>query len=131
MPKLDRKSLLTTRLAETDIVRFRELALSQKVSYSELLREATLFYLDHYEQAKKSRLESVYAQQRKADTNRICAMLSKVGVEVRTIIEFLKRMEGGPELVQDCMSIAAKRLDKGFEKEAERIKTQMQEVIES
>lgn len=131
MANLDRKSLLTTRLAEPDLIRFRELAMSQKLSYSELMREAVLYYLDHYEQAKKDELESVYSKQRKADTNRICGLMAKVGIEVHTIIEFLRRMEGGDELVRDCMSVASKRLDKGLEREAEKIKEQMKKVIDA
>jgi len=131
MPKLDRKSLLATRLSEKDIIRFRELAISQKLTHAELLREAVLYYLDHYDQAKRSELESVYAQQRRADTNRICAMLAKLGIEVQTIIEFLKRTEGGEDMVQDCISVAAKRLDKGLEKEVEKVKAQYQKIMDA
>jgi hypothetical protein len=131
MPKFDRKSLLTTRLAEPDMIRFRELAVSQHMSYSELVRSAVLFYMDNYDQAKKNEFESVYSQQLKSSTNRICGLMAKTGIEVHAIIEFLRRMEGGPELVQDCMAIASKRLDKGLEKEAEKIKEQMKKVVDA
>ena len=122
---------LVTRLAEPDMIRFREIALTQDLSHSELLRAAALFYMDNYQQARKNEIESVYAQQRKADTNRICALMAKIGVEVHTIIEFLRRMEGGPEVVQDCMSVAAKRLDKLVETQAEKVKQQMQKVVDA
>lgn len=129
MPKLDRKSLLTTRLSEPDMIRFRELALTQKLSYSELLRDAALFYMKHQEQAKNDEIESIYAQQLKASTNRICGLMAKTGIEVHAIIEFLRRMDGGPELVQDCLALASKRLDKGLEKEAEKVKDKMVKVV--
>ena len=129
MPKLDRKSLLTTRLAEPDMIRFRELSLSQKKSYSEVVRDALLFYMDHYDQAKRNELEGVYAQQLKASTNRICGLMAKTGIEVHAIIEFLRRMDGGPELVQDCLALASKRLDKGLEMQAEKIKDKMAKVV--
>jgi hypothetical protein len=131
VPRTKKLPQIWTRLAEPDMVRFRELAVSQDMSYSELVRAAVLYYLNTYDQAKKNELESAYAQQRKADTNRICAMLAKLGIEVNTIIEFLKRMEGGTELVKDCMSVAAKRLDKDLDKEAEKIKTKMEKVLEA
>lgn len=38
--------LLATRLSQADLIRFRELALAKKITHSELLREATLYYLD-------------------------------------------------------------------------------------
>jgi hypothetical protein len=129
MPKLDRKSLLTTRLAEPDLIRFRELTLSQKKSYSEVVRDALLFYMDHYDQAKRDELEGVYAQQLKASTNRICGLMAKTGIEVHAIIEFLRRMDGGPELVQECLALASKRLDKGLEMQAEKVKEKMAKVV--
>ena len=120
---------LVTRLAEPDLIRFRELALSQNMSYSELLRESVLFYMDNYEQAKSNRLEGQYAQQLKSSTNRICGLMAKTGIEVRAIIEFLKQMEGGQELVQECISVAAKRMDQTLEKEAEKIKGKMEKFV--
>ena len=131
MPKTKTLPQLWTRLAEPDMIRFRELALSQQLSYSELLRLAALHYMDNYEQAKKNEVEGVYAQQLKASTNRICGLMAKTGLEVHAILEFLRHMDGGPELVQECMSMAAKRLDKGLEKEAEKIKEQMKKVVDA
>ena len=131
MSKLDRKSLLTTRLAEPDMIRFRELALAQKKPYTEIVRDALLFYMKHYDQAKANELEGVYAQQLKSSTNRICGLMAKTGIEVHAILEFLRRMEGGPELVQDCLSVASKRIDKAMEKEAEKVKESMKKVVDA
>lgn len=131
MPKTNAQVTLVTRLAEPDLIRFREMALSQKVSYSELLREAVLFYMDNYDQAKSNKVEGVYAQQLKASTNRICGLMAKTGIEVHAIIEFLRRMEGGRELVQECISVAAKGMDKGLEEEAEKVKDKMKKVIDA
>jgi thymidine phosphorylase len=111
------------------MIRFRELALAQKKPYTELVRDALLFYMNHLEQAKKDEIESIYAQQLKASTNRICGLMAKTGIEVHAIIEFLRRMDGGPELVQDCLALASKRLDKGLEREAEKVKEQMKKVV--
>ena len=130
MATVDRKSLLTTRLSEPDMVEFRELAMTQKLSYSELLREAALYYMKNYKQAKLNEMESSYTKQRKADTNRICGLLGKTSLEVHTILEFLRRMDGGKDLVQDCMSVAAKRLETSLDKQAEKIKDQMVKVVD-
>jgi hypothetical protein len=112
------------------MVEFRELAMSQKLSYSELLREAALYYMKNYKQAKLNEMESSYTKQRKADTNRICGLLGKTSLEVHAILEFLRRMDGGKELVQDCMSVAAKRLESSLDKQVEKIKDQMVKVVE-
>jgi hypothetical protein len=129
MPKLDRRNLLTTRLAEGDMIRFRELAQANKTTYSELLREAALFYMDHYDQAKRDEMEGVYAQQLKGSTNRICGLMAKTAIEVHAILEVLRRVDGGDELVKDAMSVASKRLNKGLEKEEQKIREQMTNIV--
>ena len=129
MPKLDRKNLLTTRLAEADMVRFRELALANRVTFSELLRDAALFYMDNYDQAKAEKVEGVYAQQLKGSTNRICGLMAKTAIEVHAILEVLRRVDGGDQLVQDALSVSSKRIGKGLEKEEERVREQMTKVV--
>lgn len=131
MPVSKAQPQVFTRLTEPDMVRFRELAIAQNKKQADLVREAVLFYLDHYDQAKRDDLEGVYAQQLKASTNRICGLMAKTGIEVHAIIEFLRRMDGGPELVQECLALASKRLDKGLEKEAEKVKAKMANVVRS
>ncbi len=131
MARVKQQAVLTTRLAQADDARFREMAVSQKLSQTELLRKAALFFMDNYERVKQEEMETVYSTQLRSSTNRICGLMAKVGLEVHTIVEFFRRMDGGDELIRDCMSVAAKRLDKGLDKEASRIKDQMKKVIES
>ena len=38
-------------------------------------------------------------------------------------------MDGGDELVKDAMSVAAKRLNKGLEKEEQKIREQMTNIV--
>lgn len=131
MPKLERKTLLTTRLTEEDMVRFREVALANKVKQTELLREAVLFYLDHHDKAKKDELEGIYSQQLKASTNRICGLMAKTAIEVHAVLEVMRRVDGGDELVNDAMAIAAKRVNKGLEIQEQRARGQMAKLVRS
>ena len=116
---------LSTRLADADYVRFKEMALARNVSQTDLVRRALLFYMDQSDNAQRDEFESIYAQQMKASTNRICGLMARTGIEVHAIIEFLRRMDGGAELVQDCLAVASKRLDKGLEKETEKVSERM------
>ncbi len=129
MPKLDRKNLLTTRLAEADMVRFRELALANRVTFSELLRDAALFYMENYEMAKAEKVEGIYAQQLKSSTNRICGLMAKSAIEVHAILEVLRRVDGGEEMVKDALSVSSKRLNKGLEKEEQRVRDKMAKIV--
>jgi hypothetical protein len=131
MPKLERKTLLTTRLTEEDMVRFREVALANKVKQTELLREAVLFYLDHHDKAKRDELEGIYSQQLKASTNRICGLMAKTAIEVHAVLEVMRRVDGGDELVNDAMAIAAKRVNKGLEIQEKRARDQMAKLVTS
>jgi len=122
MPKFDRKNLLTTRLSEPDLLKFRELAAKKKMAYSELLRDAVLFYIDHQDQADKDKIEGVYAQQLRASSqqmtdridagvNRICALLAKNSVQTLAATKFLARLEDTEDMMKDCQGAAAKQIN--------------------
>jgi thymidine phosphorylase len=131
MPVTKKLSRVATTLADSDMNKFREMAFAQEVSQSDLLRRALLFYMNQSEDAKRNEFESLYAQQMKASTNRICGLMARTGIEVHAIIEFLRRMDGGAELVQDCLAVASKRLDKGLEKETEKVSEKMKQQVVS
>jgi len=120
---------ISTRLADADYVRFKEMALALGVPPTDLLRRAALFYMDQAENAKRDDLESLYTQQMKASTNRICGLMARTGIEVHAIIEFLRRMDGGAGLVQECLAVASKRLDKGLEKETAKVSEKMKHQV--
>lgn len=122
---------VSTRLSDADLVRFREMAQAQGLCTSDLFRRAVLFYMDQSENAKRDEFESLYTQQMKASTNRICGLMARTGIEVHAIIEFLRRMDGGTELVQECLAVASKRLDKGLEKETEKVSEKMKQQVMS
>ncbi len=129
MPKTAKKNVLLTRLSDEDMERFREIAAGRKVSHTELLREAARYYMASYDQAKMDDLEGVYAQQLRGSTNRICGLMAKTAIEVHAILEVMRRMDGGDELVKDAMSVASKRLSKGLEKEEQKVREQMARVV--
>jgi hypothetical protein len=120
MPKLERKSLITTRLSSDDMKRFREAAQARGLPYTELARDAIRFYLHQLEDEENAKREGVYAQQMRASTNRVCALLAKATVGVETIMEFLGRLEDSEDLVRECKSKAAKRVVAGLTPEEDQ-----------
>ena len=124
MPKTRRSPQLVTRLASSDMRRFRELAVVRGTTHSALLREAALHYLTYSDTARVDELEGIYAQQLrlcmeiiisefKKGINRNCAMLAKLGIDTHAIYQFLGRIDDtSGDLMKECTSIAAKRLAK-------------------
>lgn len=121
MPKFRRQPQIVTRLAPKDMERFRELALIKGISYSELLRDAVVLFLDQHNQQRLNEFEGIYAQQLRQliyelqekhakEINRICALLAKNGINGYAIKEFLARIDESGELMPECTSIAVKRL---------------------
>lgn len=110
MPTLDRRTQLTTRLANVDLERFRALATKKSLQLSELLREAALHYLDYCQMEERQVIEGAYAQQLKASTNRICALLAKTAVGVETLTEFMSRLEDSEALLDECRAKATKKV---------------------
>ncbi|MBX9569400.1 MAG: hypothetical protein K2X77_10925 [Candidatus Obscuribacterales bacterium] len=140
MPKFRRSPQVVTRLAPQDMERFRELALTKAISYSSLLRDAALYYLDHYNQQKVNEFEGIYAQQLRQliyefeekqakHTNRICALLAKNGIDGNAVKEFLARIDESGELMRECTSIAAKRLKTALAPDEQKVASSMSSNI--
>lgn len=126
MPKFRRSPQVVTRLAPSDMERFRELAMVKGMSFSSLVRDAVLYYLDHHNQQKVNELEGIYAQQLKAMANRICALIAKNLIHSGATNEFLARVDtNGDELMKECISAAAKRLSRSSAAEGQTVASSM------
>lgn len=136
MPKFRRSPQVVTRLAPQDMERLRELALTKAMSYSSLLRDAVLYYLDHHNQQRMNEFEGIYAQQLRQliyelqekhakDTNRICALLAKNGIDGNATKEFLARIDESGELMRECTSIAIKRLKAALTPDEQKVASSM------
>lgn len=118
MSKLKRNPEIKTRLNTEDHQRFVRLVLAKNAPPARLVREALLEYLDRQEAETFIEAESIYAQQLKGSTNRICAMLYKTGLDARTLINFFSAIDPGQkELLGQCRISARKQLSMALSEE--------------
>lgn len=106
---------IRTRLLESDMSRFREFVAKQDTNEASFARQALLFYMDALDRDELNRIESVYSQQVKSSTNRICALLSKVAMDVRAIYFFLGEDE--PEHMEQWRNKARKLINRTLTQE--------------
>jgi hypothetical protein len=106
---------IRTRLAPDDHLRFQQLSKMQQLSETEFVRQALLYFMQHLEQGSLNEAESIYAQQIKSSTNRICALLSKVAMDVRAVYFFLGEDEA--EKMEHFRNQARKVINKTLTKD--------------
>lgn len=126
MPKTRRSPQLVTRLSAADMQKFREVAYARDTTQSGLVREAILYYLEHWEKQKVTDIEGIYAQQLKTVLNRLeeqqrartereCKLLAKIGIDIHSVYQFLAKVDDGAgDLMRECTGIAAKRLSRAM-----------------
>lgn len=118
MPKYRRSPQVFTRLAQHDMERLREVALIRRVAVSSLLREAVLYYLDHYNRVKVDEFEGIFAQQVKAMKEELKTLMRKGFTDTYATYLFLSRIDDNArEIMRECTNIAAKRLSKPLAEE--------------
>lgn len=81
------KPKLETKLRREDFQKVDELAVLEKKTKSEVVRDAVLFYLEYKEQLEYAPRESAIAESIDAMANRVCAMLARQGRQIGTIFE--------------------------------------------
>lgn len=122
---------IRTRLHDTDHFRFQQLAKLFEVSETQFARQAILYYLDRVEQDQLDRIESDYSRQLKSSANRICALLSKIAMDVRAIYFFLGEDE--PHTMEKWRNMARKLVNKTLTQEeldlAQRIAVRVHDAI--
>lgn len=107
IPKEQHPSPLCTRLNTEELTAFRDLASSRGLTSGQLLRVAAREYLARLKRQAGSEADSECAAQLKASTNRICALLAKVAIDVRAIYRFLGELEDMTEQIERCRAAAA------------------------
>ena len=89
---------VATKLRKADFNRLDELAKKENKTKSEVLREAFLWYVDHKEELENADRDTAIVRAIEAMTNRICAMLARIGRQVGTLLELTySSMSGTPE----------------------------------
>lgn len=106
---------IRTRLLDCDHLRFQQMAKLHEMSETAFARQAILHYIDLVEQKQVDRIESMYVQQMRSSTNRICALLSKVAMDVRAMYFFLGEDE--PEHMEQWRNKARKLINKTLTQE--------------
>jgi len=87
MPKRTFNPRVETRLTRDAFQKLDEVAKERDRSKSDVVREAVLWYLEHYEALKEDKRQSELTQSLNAMTNRICGMLARQGAEIGTLYE--------------------------------------------
>lgn len=85
---------IRTRLSDADTQRFRLYADAHHMQPSEMAREAIIFFMDFHDHKLQVRQERTLSEQLQASTNRICALLAKVAIDVRAIYLCLAELDG-------------------------------------
>lgn len=101
---------IRTRLTESDLDRFRTYSRLRGLPPSELARRAIVAFLDAEEQNEQLARELIWVRHVKSSTTRICALLSKVAIDVRAIYFFLCDLDG-PESTRKMRRIRAAALE--------------------
>lgn len=121
MPKSFRRPPeISTRLTYDDLSQFRELAAGSGLPVSTFLRQIVLDYLERRKQEQVNEVESIYAQQLRGSTNRICSLMAKVAIDAHAILLFLAEIEDSEARAAQCREIAARKIRAALTPEEDR-----------
>ena len=129
--------IFTTRFTQADTVRLRLHIENSGMSQTDFLRAAVLDYMQRLEAGAEApvydkvanRIDSLTKSNQeayKASTDRTCAMLARVGIEVHALVQYFASLEGGKELMDDCIAKSRRRISKALEPEELEVKEKMQ-----
>lgn len=82
---------IETELSTDEYDQFISLCNQRNSSKSALAREAIITYLNHIEETREKKWEREAAQNIRHTTDRICAMLSKQGTHMGTLMELSRQ----------------------------------------
>jgi len=102
MPRTKRTPPLTTRLAGTDLERFRRMAKAKGLTQAELMREALRAYMDWQEAGDVLARESLIEKRLKRMEDRLAALLARIGMDVGWVFSFLWFKGGQDQSLSDA-----------------------------
>jgi asparagine synthetase B (glutamine-hydrolysing) len=108
MPKTNRGPRVDTRLHPDDLAKLEQLRRTKDITRTALVREAILWYLHNHDRLENERRTSEVALLFKKMTDRICALLYKVGVDSNTTTRFLREISDDNErqAFEECRDLA-------------------------
>lgn len=89
MPKTAASTVIHSRLSEVDYQRMKEQVKAQKISESQLVREAIRRYLDYAERQALDNAESKVERRLKRMEDRLASLLARLGVDIGIVYQFL------------------------------------------
>ena len=134
---MSRNPVISTRLQKDDYPRLKKHVENSGLTQTDFLRAAVLDYMQRLERDEKKQTYDQVAESigqltksnqeaYKASTDRTCAMLARVGIEVHALVEYFASLEGGRELMDDCIAKSRRRISKALEPEELEVKEKMQ-----
>lgn len=122
-----------TKLRREDFKRVDELAILEKKTKSEVVREAVLWYLDHKEELKNLERDTVTVKAIDAMTNRVCAMLARQGRLMATLFELtyvsMSQTEEGKAAFNAALTKAKQKMAQSVEADERDMVEKMKRVI--
>lgn len=133
--KREVKPTVETKLSREDFKRVDELAKEDKVSKSELVRQAILWYLANREELKNEPRDSMITGSIKAMTNRVCAMLARQGRLIGTLFELtysnMAETKEGKAAFDAALTAAKQKMAKSVEKDERDLVEAMKRTVEA
>jgi ribosomal protein L4 len=133
--KREVKPTVETKLSREDFKRVDELAKEDKVSKSELVRQAILWYLANREELKNEPRDSMITGSIEAMTNRVCAMLARQGRLIGTLFELtysnMAETKEGKAAFDAALTSAKQKMAKSVEKDERDLVEAMKRTVEA
>jgi hypothetical protein len=104
------RSQIRTRLTPREYERFCRMADKRSISRTQLAREALTWYLNDFDKKLSDEDQGPYARQLRASTNRICALLAKIAIDVRTGLRVLADLQNDTNRFVDYRNASIKQI---------------------
>ncbi len=129
-----------TRFTKADTLRVKKHLENSGMTQADFLRKAVIEYMERLERDQEAAVIDKVAvslgeitksnqEAMKASTDRTCAMLARVGIEVHALVEYFSVLEGGKEIMEECMAKSRKRIAKALDPGEKQVKDRMQAQV--
>jgi predicted DNA-binding protein len=129
MPKIVRTPQIQTRLSKDDNTRIDRLSVMEKKTKAQITRDAIRWYLHNYEQLKNEKKESEYAKEIRKMTDRICAMLYGVRLEIGTLYHLTFNNMTDPKEFEAALNHTRQRIVNKLTEEEKQIVDRQKKII--
>lgn len=132
MARKPSSTVVHSRLSEVDYQRFKEQVVSQKISESQLVREAIRRYLDYADRQAIDHGESKIERRLKRMEDRLASLLARLGLDIGIVYQFLWHQsdpDTRTQLFNMCYKDSKNRLSGKMDKIEDEFKQLIKESI--